>query len=437
MHPMPEQALPSLARKAGGADGDDRWGAFLPGPRAERAPTAEGPLSGLRFAVQDLVDLQDARTGAGNPGWLDTSRTAARDAAVVAALRAAGAAVAGKTVTDELGFSLEGVNPHYGAPVNPRDEGALCGGSASGAAAATAAGLVEFALGVDTGGSVRIPAALCGLWAFRPTHGRLPLDGILPFAPSMDAPAWMAADPRVLRAVGDVLLPADAPVDGPGADAGADSGAVFGADAGADTGAGATPRGPGTGITDIRLAEDAAALCDADCAADLQARCGGWITGAPVAAFPGTWKDHLRLYAYAQAQDLCDGLGKEVERRGPALGEASAQRLAAAMAVERSVAEAWNAFRRAATRWLLLMTPPGRALLLPTAPMARLPRDVQRPQLEAFYSGALPLSAIAGAAGAPQVQMPLAAGGVSLIGRPGQDRALLDAAMRLAGVDAG
>lgn len=399
MSALPQSTHLSPALSPAEAGAADEWGAFLPGPRAERPATGDGPLSGLRFAVQDMLDVEGAVTGAGNRDWAHGARPAAADAAAVAACRAAGAALAGKTVTDELGFSLEGANPEYGAPVNPRDPGALCGGAASGAAAAVAAGLVDFALGVDSGGSVRIPGALCGLWAFRPSHGRVSAEGALAFAKSYDAISWLAPGPEVLERVAAALL-------------------------GEDDG--------GVPVSDIRLVSDAVEICEPACAEALAARCGGWTTGAPLEAFPGGWRDHFRVYAYGQAMDLCDGLGREVERRNPKLGEASAQRLAAAMAVERSVGQAWEAFRRAARNWLLLQTPPGRALLIPTSPQPRLPRDVQAAQMDLFYARGLPLTAIAGAAGAPQIQMPLAAGGVSLIGRPGHDRALIDAALKLA-----
>jgi len=118
----------------------------------------------------------------------------------------AGASLAGMTITEELVMGLTGENPFYGTPVNVNAPGRVCGGSSSGSAAAVAAGLVDFALGSDTGGSVRVPASFCGIYGIRPTHGRVPLDGVMPFAPSLDAVGWFARDAELMRRVGDVLL---------------------------------------------------------------------------------------------------------------------------------------------------------------------------------------------------------------------------------------
>lgn len=183
----------------------------FPGPLVTREPTAAGPLDGRTFAVKDLIDIAGHVTGGGNPDWLRTHGLAALSAPVVEQLLAAGATLRGKTVTDELAFSLEGVNAHYGTPLNSTCPGRIPGGSSSGSASAVAAGLVDFALGTDTGGSVRVPAAFCGLFGFRPTHNAVPLTGVVPFAPSYDTIGWFAREIATLAAVGDVLLPNAAP----------------------------------------------------------------------------------------------------------------------------------------------------------------------------------------------------------------------------------
>jgi amidase len=108
-------------------------------------------------------------TGAGNPDWARTHGPAARSVSVVDALLAAGATLVGRTHTDELSRGITGRNAHYGTPVNPAAPAALPGGSSSGSAAAVAGGRTDFGLGTDTGGSVLIPACLCGLWGLRPT----------------------------------------------------------------------------------------------------------------------------------------------------------------------------------------------------------------------------------------------------------------------------
>ena len=118
----------------------------------------------------------------------------------------AGANLAGKTHTDELTFSLNGENAHYGTPVNVNAPGRIPGGSSSGSAAAVAGGLVDFALGSDTGGSVRAPASFCGIYGLRPTHGRVSLEGARPLASSFDTAGWFARDAELMERVGAVLF---------------------------------------------------------------------------------------------------------------------------------------------------------------------------------------------------------------------------------------
>lgn len=373
----------------------DPYGAFLPGPRAVRAPTGPGPLDELSIAVKDLIDLCGARTDAGGPGW--GSAPAAYDAPAVARLRAAGAAIAGKTVTDEVAFSLEGANPHYPPTINPSDPGALSGGSSSGSAVAVAAGLVDGALGTDTGGSVRVPAAFWGIFGFRPSHGAVSLAGVTPFAASFDTVGWLARDADTLARIGDVLLDAYAPE-----------------------------------ITDIRLAANTLALADADVAAAVRAHAAFMVTGPPVAVLPDDWRDLRRAYAALQAADIRAALAEALAHRSRLLSPVAAARFAEALHDDpEGVAEA-RAIRAAATARLDAILPPGRATIVPTAPVARLARDAAPSTLGAFYPRALALCAVAGRAGAPQGTMPLDRGaGLSLIARPGADRALLGLMTRL------
>ena len=120
-----------------------------------------------------------------------------------------GARFVGKTITDELAFSMNGQNAHFGSPVNGAAPDRITGGSSSGSAAAVSHGLCDFALGSDTGGSVRAPANHCGLVGLRPTHGRISLQGVLDLAPSFDTCGWFARDVPTFARVGDVLLGAD------------------------------------------------------------------------------------------------------------------------------------------------------------------------------------------------------------------------------------
>ena len=132
-----------------------------------------GALSGLTFAAKDIIDVEGHITGCGNPDWLRTHEKALRTAPCIRRLIEAGATLVGKTVTEELATGLTGENIHYGAPINVNAPGRVSGGSSSGSAAAVAAGLVDFSLGSDTGGSVRAPASFCGIYGVRPTHGRV------------------------------------------------------------------------------------------------------------------------------------------------------------------------------------------------------------------------------------------------------------------------
>ena len=151
-----------------------------------------GPLSGLPIAIKDLFDVQGEVTRAGARVLGETP--AVRDGAVAARLRAAGAVLIGRTNMSEFAYTGVGTNPHYGTPSNPWDRatGRTPGGSSSGAAVAVADGMAIAAIGTDTGGSCRIPAALCGLVGFKPTSGAIPVDGMVPLSGSYDSVGSLA-----------------------------------------------------------------------------------------------------------------------------------------------------------------------------------------------------------------------------------------------------
>src|SRR3989338_8277444 len=184
----------------------DTCNAFVPGEMITVAPKREGKLSLLTFAVKELYDVEGFITGAGNPRWESAHSAAQTTAPAVERLLNEGAALLGKTISDEMAFSLDGENAHYGTPLNTRCPERIPGGSSSGSAAAVAGGLVDFALGTDTAGSMRIPASYCGIYGFRPTHGAISLQGVHPLAPSLDAAGWFARTPDMLARVGSVML---------------------------------------------------------------------------------------------------------------------------------------------------------------------------------------------------------------------------------------
>src|SRR6266536_5386445 len=154
----------------------------------------DAPGDGPRLAVKDCIDVEGLPTTAGCQAIAEQASPAAADAPVVAAARRAGARIVGKTNLTELCWSASGVNPWSGTPANPLDPRRLPGGSSSGSAVAVAADEADVALGTDTGGSVRIPAACCGIAGLKTTWGRIPLDGVYPLAPSLDTVGPLGPD---------------------------------------------------------------------------------------------------------------------------------------------------------------------------------------------------------------------------------------------------
>ncbi|KAK7331715.1 hypothetical protein VNO80_28452 [Phaseolus coccineus] len=178
---------------------------LLPIPQPDQTQTQT--LSALTFAIKDIFDVKGYVTGFGNPHWKKTHSEAGKTAIVITALLSSGATCVGKTVMDEFSFGISGENKFYGTPTNPYLPSSIPGGSSSGSAVAVAAGLVDFAIGTDTTGCVRLPAAFCGILGFRPSHGFVSTIGVLPNAQSLDTVGWFARDSSVLHHVGLVLLP--------------------------------------------------------------------------------------------------------------------------------------------------------------------------------------------------------------------------------------
>lgn len=185
--------------------------AFVPGEMITVKPNREGKLSSLTFAVKEVYDVQGFVTGAGNPTWKTTHQGAQTTAHAIELLLNEGATLLGKTISDEMAFSLDGENFHYGTPLNSKCPQRIPGGSSSGSAAAVAGGLVDFALGTDTAGSMRIPASYCGVYGMRTTHGVISMQGVHPLAQSFDAAGWFARTPEMMARVGSVMLGCDIP----------------------------------------------------------------------------------------------------------------------------------------------------------------------------------------------------------------------------------
>src|ERR1700728_3442066 len=385
------------------------FGAFVAHGMCRREATRRGPLDGLTFAVKDLIDVAGTRTGAGNPAWLAQQRPATESASVVKATLAAGAALLGKTVTDELAFSLEGRNVHDGCPINPACPERLSGGSSSGSAVAVAGGLVDFALGTDTGGSVRVPANFVGVFGFRPSHGAVSLNGIVPFAPSYDTVGWFARDAELLAKIGDVLLPQQ------------------------------QRREP---IEKLLLARDAFALVDRPVAEELETRAANWPLAGSVDVFHAEEALHFDCYRVLQDAEAWQSLGAWITGNRPPLAADIGRRFAQAATVTASQVATYRTIRATIRGRFEALVPPGMAIVLPTTPCVALPKNAPDDIVSDFYGRALTLTSVAGHCGATQVALPLGRRdgcpiGLSIVGARGSDRALLELATRLAGPGAG
>lgn len=176
------------------------------GPR-DLSISKRGALVGQRLAVKDLFALKGEKNSAGNPDWFAHAIKSSSTAFSVECLLLQGCRFVGFTHTDELAYSLEGNNVHFGAAENPKLKGHACGGSSMGSAAAVAADLADIGLGTDTGGSIRVPASYCGIFGFRPSHGVVDNEGLIPLAPAFDTTGWFTKSAKLLELVGEQLLP--------------------------------------------------------------------------------------------------------------------------------------------------------------------------------------------------------------------------------------
>lgn len=382
--------------------------AFVPYPDAPLPHAPTGPLAGLSFGVKDLFDVAGYPTSGGNPLLLAMSGVKTRTAPTVQRLLDAGARMAGKTVTDELAFSMNGQNAHFGSPINGAAPDRIAGGSSSGSAAAVSNRLCDFALGTDTGGSVRAPASHCGLVGLRPTHGRVSLEGALDLAPSFDTCGWFTHDVATFARVADVLLGADAaPI--------------------------AKPRllWP-TDLWTQAVAEAEPSLREA--ASRVQSMLGG---AAPCEVVLDSFDAMYWHFRHIQGREAWMVDGPFIERHAPPLGPGVAERFAWSKGVtDEQVSAAW-AFRRRFTERLRDLLGADGVLVLPTMPDIAPLRSSPESALEDYRNRAIRLLCVSGLSGFPQISLPMAgrAGaplGVSLLGPAGSDRSLVALAERIA-----
>jgi len=379
-------------------------------------PSNGGPLDGLRFAVKDTIDVAGYKTGCGNPTWRDSHPAAVVHAVCVEQLLRAWARCVGKTISDELAFSLLGENHFYGTPLNGHAPDRVPGGSSSGSASAVACGLVDFGLGTDTGGSTRVPASNCGIWGFRPSHGFVSVAGVNPLAPSFDTVGILAKNADVLAKVALVLLAA-APVSA-------------------------------SKPTTIHLIREAFDLADADAQQSLaeplqrlHAIFGGAVRESSLQELVGddaghsfaTWADSFCVIQWAEIESC---LGAWIASARPEFGpEIAASFQLMKQLDRRRVAEALQR-RHQYCRRLHEVLGPDDLLCIPTTP-ALAPRKGDPPKRSSsgsgYYPRTLSLTSVAGMGRLPQVSLPIAdAGGVpvglSLLARHGQDSFLLQVA---------
>lgn len=380
----------------------DQLNAFTRHTHVSQVGASTGPLAGLTFGLKDLFDIAGHKTGFGSPDWLATHEPATYTASVATTLLNAGASMVGKTHTEEMAFSLTGENAHYGTPVNPAAPGRIPGGSSSGSASAVAGRLVDFAIGTDTGGSVRAPASFCGIYGIRPTHGRIALDGACPLAPMFDTCGWFARDAALMARIGDVLLGgrANAP------------GALLVAD---DAFAQAMPNAALALAPAVERVERV--LGPARHVTVSSEGLRAWFDVFRVLQFGDIWEAHREWITRVHPK-----FGPQIQPRFDAVAKSDPQEIARMTLVRADIVDRLDTLL-ANNAVLLLPTMPDIAPLLNSAPDATV----------AFRERSLGLLCIAGLGGLPQISLPLAMLdgcplGLSMIASRGNDEMLLELA---------
>ena len=390
---------------------EDDINAFVPGPRIHIEGRPGGPLSGLTFAAKDLFDVAGHPTGGGNPDWARSNPVPTRHAWAVQRLLDAGGTLIGKTITDEVSLGIVGENAFYGTPINSRAPDRVPGGSSSGSAAAVAAGLCDTALGTDTGGSVRVPASFCGLYGIRPTHGRLPVTGMMPQAPTSDTTGWLARDAATFAKVSSVMLDEAIPS--------------------------SLPR-------KLIIAIDAFGFADPEVVAALQPmveRLRELIGNSREEIMaPAGLVQWARAQRTLQPSEAWLTFKDWIDRENPRFAFSVARNLLFGSLIPQSERDWAELVRREARGRMRHLLPPGTILCLPTtpfpAPKRGEPLSVTGPQRDRL----LCLCCHGGLTGVPQVSIPGATVGglpvgLSIVGGWGTDTSLVAVAAALAGTE--
>lgn len=387
----------------------DKAHALVPHTLKEPLPgRKQGMLASTTFMVKDLFAIAGHRVGNGNPDWYAHAKAAPATSRAIQWLLDAGASCTGITICDEFFYSVLGWNAHYGQPLNSRAPDRVTGGSSCGSAAAVAAKMCDFALGSDTGGSIRVPASFCGLFGLRPSHGRISLEGVTPMAPSYDTVGYLAREVELFRKVGHVLLEGEP---------------VY------------------TGIERLILAEDLFSHAEASADAALWrvlANVGPALPAPEHCVIAGdeidAWRDAFRII---QGFEIQSTLLPFIQSHDVNLGPGIKERFDMAAAMTPAEADAARTLRTKIVEQLDALVPPGTLIVLPTTPTLPPERGIpDGASFAEFRTTTLGYTCLAGHAGLPQISLPAteAAGcpiGLSFIGWRGGDEALLDLAVSL------
>jgi amidase len=364
-----------------------------------------GPLRGLSFVVKDIFDVAGHITGCGNPDWEKSHKPALKDATAVKILLDAGASLLGKTHTDELAYSLMGVNAHYGTPLNSADPRRVPGGSSSGSAAAVAAGLADIGLGSDTGGSVRLPASFCGLWGLRTTFGALSLQGAMPFTQDFDTVGWFTKTSDMMLATAK----------------------SFGLR-------------KGTNITTLLVPVDIWAKADpatVDALAPLLAKINSTSLTVRLIVLSdeslAVWRETFRII---QAAQIWETHSNWVKSTVPNFGPGIADRFKIASEINRDELDASKTRRETIVGRLRNLLPKNAALVIPTSPSPAPFIDANDVEMNDFRMRAFEMLCPAGLAGFPQLSIPAGSVengpvGLSFVGHKNQDIAVIELAAKI------
>lgn len=385
----------------------DSVGAWVPHGKFVMDGALKGPLAGLTFAAKDLYDVKGRPTGAGNPTWLSTHPSAIQSSPLIEVLLAAGATLVGKTLTDELAYSIHGENMHYGTPRNVSAPGRIPGGSSSGSVAAVAARLCDFALASDTGGSTRVPASYCGVWGIRTTHDLLSRTNMVPLSPGFDTATWLGHDAETFMRVADVLLPCDA-----------------------------TPP-----LTRAILFEESLMPASAECrtlAEKVFAVLSGQMEAHRASVTPSGNADELEIwrqtYLIASGREAWAAHGEWIEAHRPVFGAAIDTRWAFARTISAAAADAASVRQQKIKVHVRALLGASAVAVIPSAPGPAPLLTASAEEIEDMRNRTFRITCIAGLSGLPQVSLPLRSPeglpiGISLLGPAGSDRALISLAI--------